>query len=383
MHGISGQTNLHYVDGPAGTGKTMVYNTLISLLKSRSIPVAACAWTGIASTLLRCGVTVHSLFKLPVPILETSSCKISPSSPYGQFIKSLKLILIDEASMIPNDAFYAIDRLLKDIMNNNLPFGGKLILCGGDFRQVLPVVIRGTAARILEKCLKRSQLWHYFKTHKLTQNMRALREEKEFAQWLLELGNGTLISSYVNELDMIDVPEECSTKDIVNSIFPDFSTDRTSSVILTPKNDTSLKLNEEILDKLDGVSYEFLSCDRALCDDQEEAQNYPLEFLNSITPSGMPPHKLKVKMGCTIMLLRNLSSKHGLCNGVRLTVINVHNAVLHCKILTETHSGNEVLIPKLKIAPSDVNLTLYSSTHTVSDPSFICNDNQQISRTNL
>ena len=156
--------------------------------------------------------------------------------------------------------------------------------------------------------------------------------------------------------DMIDVPEECSTIDVVNSIFPDFSADRTSSVILTPKNDTSLKLNDEILKKLVGVPTEFLSCDKALCDDEEESQNYPLEFLNSITPSGMPPHKLIIKVGCTVMLLRNLSSKRGLCNGMRLLVLNVHNAVIHCKILTGTQSGNEVLIPKLKLAPSDANL---------------------------
>ena len=56
------------------------------------------------------------------------------------------------------------------------------------------------------------------------------------------------------------------------------------------------------------------------------------------------------------MLLRNLSSKRGLCNGVRLSVLNIHNAVLHCEILTGTHSGNEDLIPKLKLAPSDANL---------------------------
>ena len=356
MHGTSNQANLHYVDGPAGTGKTMVYNTLISLLKSKDIPVASCAWTGIASTLLRGGVTVHNLFKLPVPILETSSCKISPSSPYGQYLKSLQLILIDEASMIPNDAFNAIDRALRDIMNNNLPFGGKLVICGGDFRQVLPVVIHGTATKILEKCLKRSPLWHHFQIHKLTQNMRALREEREFSEWLLELGNGNLKSSSVTDADMIDIPEECSTSDIVNSIFPDFSTDRTGSVILTPKNDTSLQLNDEILKKLDGVPREFLSCDKALCDDEVESQNYPLEFLNSITPSGMPPHKLILKVGCTVMLLRNLSSKRGLCNGVRLSVLNIHDAVIHCKILTGTHCGNEVLIPKLKLAPSDANL---------------------------
>ena len=82
IYGNSNQSNL------AGTGKTMVYNTLISLLKSRDIPVASCAWTGIASTLLP----------------STSCCKISPSSPYGQYIKSLSLILIDEASVIPYDS---------------------------------------------------------------------------------------------------------------------------------------------------------------------------------------------------------------------------------------------------------------------------------------
>ena len=206
LNGDNTKPNLHYLDGPAGTGKTLIYNTLISLLKSRNIPVASCAWTGIASILLRGGVTVHNLFKLPVPILDTSSCRISPSSPYADFIRSVALILIDEASMIPNDATHAIDRSLRDIMSNNIPFGGKLILFGGDFRQVLPVVIRGTAAKILEKCLKRSHLRHLFKIHKLTKNMRALEEEREFSKWLLKLGNGTLQSSSVIA-DIIDIPD--------------------------------------------------------------------------------------------------------------------------------------------------------------------------------
>ena len=74
--------------------------------------MASCAWTGIASILLRGGVTVHNLFKLPVPILETSSCNVSPSSPYAEYLRSLSLILIDEGSMIPNQALDAIDRKL-------------------------------------------------------------------------------------------------------------------------------------------------------------------------------------------------------------------------------------------------------------------------------
>ena len=148
------EPQIFYLDGPAGTGKTMVYNTLISLLRTKGIPVAACAWTGIASILLRYGVTVHYLFKLHVPILETSTCNVSPVSYYAYYLRSLVLILIDKASMIPNHALHAINRLLQDIMGNNLPFGGKIVLFGGDFRQGLPVVPRGTPTAILEQCLK-------------------------------------------------------------------------------------------------------------------------------------------------------------------------------------------------------------------------------------
>ena len=70
----------------------------------------------------------------------------------------------------------------------------------------------------------------------------------------------------------------------------------------------------------------------------------------------MPPHKLKLKIGCTVMLLRNICSKRGLCNGVRLKVVSMLTSVLHCQVLTGTHSGQDVLIPRLKLAPSDTNL---------------------------
>ena len=291
----------------------MVYNTLISLLRTKGIPVVACAWTGIGSILLRYGVTVHNLFKLPVPILETSTCNVSPVSYYTDYLRSLVLLLIDEASMIPNHALHAINRLLQDIMGNNLPFGGKIVLFGGDFRQVLPIVPRGTPTAILEQCLKRSPLWQYVTVFKLTENMRAHQEEKEFAKWLLKLGNGELKSESSDASDQsIDIPD----LDIADAIFPDFSEDRTYSVILTQKNEISLKLNDEILKRMPGQEHVFFSYDNTLCDNEEESQNYPSEFLNSITPTGMPPHKLILKVGATVMQLRNLDSKRGLCNGV-------------------------------------------------------------------
>jgi ATP-dependent DNA helicase PIF1 len=55
-------------------------------------------------------------------------------------------------------------------------------------------------------------------------------------------------------------------------------------------------------------------------DDDDSRNNYPIEFLNSITPNGLPPHVLIVKINCPIILLRNLDPNNGLCNGTRLMV---------------------------------------------------------------
>ncbi|XP_065658867.1 ATP-dependent DNA helicase pif1-like [Hydra vulgaris] len=146
------------MDGPAGSRKTFTYNYLIAETISRGFKSATAAWTGIAATLTN-GSTLHGLFKLPVPILDNSTCNVTPNSIHGHFLRQVSLFLLDVTSMIPKHALYVFYRLLKDICNNNFPFGGKIIFLCGDFRHILPVVKRGQPAEIVESRIKCSLHW--------------------------------------------------------------------------------------------------------------------------------------------------------------------------------------------------------------------------------
>ena len=185
--------------------------------------------------------------------------------------------------------------------------------------------------------------------------MRAQEDEQDFSRWLLELGNGTLIANIQPpQRDIIEIPGPCIVKDsLVEEVFANTtSEERCSHVILSPKNENCLSMNEEVLKMLPGETKTYLSADSVNCDDNEEAQNYPMEFLNSLTPSGMPPHCLNLKVGSIVMLLRNISLKKGLCNGTRLEIIHLHQNCVQAKIVFGPNSGNHVLIPRIKLAPS-------------------------------
>ena len=164
--------NMFFIDGPAGSGKSYLYNFLIHKLRSLFKDVSASALTGLVSTLLVDGMTTHSTFKVPVPCYENSACALSSTDPYADFLRSVSCFIIDEVSTMEIEVFDAIDRLLRDLMTNDVPFGGKVIVFGGDFRQILPVVKKGSATEIIEKCVLRSPLWAHCCLFKFTANMR-------------------------------------------------------------------------------------------------------------------------------------------------------------------------------------------------------------------
>lgn len=141
--------NCIYIDGPGGSGKTFVYTTLWHLLNSKDKKVSCMAFTGIAATLLPQGRTVHKTFGLPVPLYSDSTSSIKLQSEDAKYLEKVYVFIWDEAPMAPRYALEVTERTSRDILNNDLPFGGKLVILGGDFKQLLPIKMRGTRCEIV------------------------------------------------------------------------------------------------------------------------------------------------------------------------------------------------------------------------------------------
>lgn len=146
----SGHASSFYVDGPGVTGKTFVYKCISHILCGENKIVIPVAWTGIAANLIEGDHTAHSAFKFPVPLLETSVSSMRPNSAQADILRKAALIIWDEISMVPKAALNVFNCLLKDIIQSAQTFGGKCILFGGDFRQILPVVRNGNRVTICE-----------------------------------------------------------------------------------------------------------------------------------------------------------------------------------------------------------------------------------------
>jgi hypothetical protein len=189
-----------FLDGPGGTRKTHVYGLLLAKVKSQRRIALAVASSGIATLLLEGGRTAHSRFKIPIDLHEQLTCMIAPRMILELLIQQAYLIIWDE---VHRHAFEAVDRLLRDLMRpmnpkvEQLPFGGKVVVFGGDFRQILPVIPKGGREDIVGACLSRSPLWRYARVYRLNINMRLSMghynlEVAEFANWILQIRNGTV-----------------------------------------------------------------------------------------------------------------------------------------------------------------------------------------------
>ncbi|XP_070517882.1 ATP-dependent DNA helicase pif1-like [Cardiocondyla obscurior] len=313
-------------------------------------------FTEIAATLLPFGKTVHKTFGLPVPLFADSTSTIKIQSKEAQNLKEIDVFIWDKAPMAPRYALDIMDKLLQDIMENSLPIGEKVVILGGNFRQLLPIKIRGTRSEIVNLSIKYSNVWKYFTKLSLTQNMRVKPEEIEFAKFLLDMGDGKVNDSENN----IQMPQCCiapAKANIVIDIFgelikkQDFN-DMAKCAILSSRNVNVKKINKQVVELLNIFEERIYTSVDSIenCGNDEDIINSLIpEYLNTLSPISLPPYELRLKKNCIVMLIRNLSINEGLCNGTRLIIKKMENHLLKCQILTGNKTGDIVFINRITL----------------------------------
>ena len=360
-----------FIDARGGCGKTYLLNTILAAVRSlepQGCIALAMATTGIAANLLDLGRTFHSRMKAPLDPKEDSTLAISAQSLLAELIRKTKLLLIDESTMLDRYMLEALDRTLRDILDEpEKVFGGKILILAGDFRQCLPVVPGASRAGTVAHCINQSPLWPHFKILRLTENMRVHASGdqllEKFDSWTLSLGNGdvgyadipeemvaTKISSNTKANSML---EGQAMEEFVQKIFPNIDTNihdknwlNGRAILCTTNKEVSM-VNEMVSSMLPGNQQMYGSADEL--QNNDDILRFNVEYLNSLTPNGFPPHNLPLKPGMPLMLLRNINPREGLCNGTKLIFEkSLDNKVLQCLV---SGSNRTVLIPRIIFVP--------------------------------
>ena len=174
---------------------------------------------------------------------------------------------------------------------------------------------------------------------------------KWYANWLLRIGDDTNPTTLrVGTRSLIPIPSYmlCDTpKDLRQRVYPDFERRHTDKeylmkrAILGCKNDLIQQRNNEMIELLPGDTFESISTDYCMNDDDN--RNVDVNTLNSLEPSGLPPHRLLLKRNACVILMRSLIPRKGFCNGKRCLVKDIRGNLLVLTPLDGT--GPDIFVP--------------------------------------
>ena len=370
------------LNAAGGTGKTYLIKAIQNCMKVRRRKHFAVATSAVAAKLLKKGTTAHSAFRIPVPCGPGDTCYISVDSELADLIREAAIIIWDEIVMCHRHCIECVDRTLRDITEVEMPFGGKIVLFAGDFRQILPVVRGGSRAQIVNACMKSSPLYRNIKSVELTENMRlealrqdpqASREALEFPNFLLKEGDGKVEMDAHGNIQLPPyIRKIFETANLCEHIYAEIEQKYNDKewlknrTILTTKNRTLKLINDSVGSKFPGELRTYLSADKVESDETgEDGPQYPVELLNSLTAgSALPDHELCLKKGYPVMLLRNIDKGRGHVNGARYIVKDMKTNVVFLESLTGDNAGQMLALPKMPCGPGDSSFPIQGFTRT-------------------
>ncbi|XP_035843842.1 uncharacterized protein LOC118490361 [Helianthus annuus] len=248
--------------------------------------------------------------------------------------------------------------LTDEQSNCQQPFGGKTIVFGRDFRQILSVIPSGSRQDIVNASLSSAYIWNNCKVLRLTKNMRlTVGGEGNIGgsndgEAIIEISDDLIMDSNNHVSDLIDF--------VYPSIIQNFSvaTFFQERAILAPTmNEVVDEINDRLLSLVPGDEKEYLSFD-SICESENRQEGfdqslYSPDVLNGLKISGLPHHRLVLKVGVPVMLLRNIDQRNGLCNGTRLKVLMLGSRVIEAEVISGSNIGKRTFIPRIALTPSD------------------------------
>ena len=195
----------------------------------------------------------------------------------------------------------------------------------------------------------------------------------EFANWLLDIKNGTIPTIVANDASngaWISIPHNLLIDPtgridaLIDEVYSNLDLLHEDPsyfklwAILAPRNNEVDLFNNLLLNRMGNEQREYYSCDTALPIDEvigfDQSVCTP-KYLHSLHFNGIPPHLLILKVGAPIMLLRNLDQSLGLCNGKRLLIKGLQERVIDAKIMIGSHIGRHVYIPMIVFMVSKID----------------------------
>lgn len=301
--------NVFAILSSAGCGKTMWVTGLTWALRAEGVIVLNVAASALAATLLPGGCTAHSAFKIPIPTTSDSYCGVKGDERL--LLRRCKCICYDEVSMVSQDLADCLDRFLQDIMNNTQPFGGKIMVFLGDFKQLLPVAPGVKYPATVKNC----RWWKDAQVLRFTKNFRAL-SHPEFVSFLEDVGNGVL--------QQIPVPLASRVRSHSALIAAVYGNDITKvsgsrNMIMAFTLKTCHEINNECMSAIH--TQELLADAFDDTKDNRQPDLYTAEYLASLPLHNVPPATLSLKISARYMIIKNYNPDAGVCNGTLCELI--------------------------------------------------------------
>jgi len=267
----------------------------------------------------------------------TSSINMHDSR--ADLIRNASVITWDEAPMTNKAVLACMEEVCRKVTHTATPFGGKIVILLGDFRQTCPVVRKGSKQDTIDACIKSSPLWPLFTVETLNTPIRNA-SDPDYAAFLTQVGDGTTSTVNLDMLEKVTTEEE-----LISSVFPPdvlhVPGSCLSRAILAPTNKQVDHYNRLIYTALANDSHTYLATD-SLKEAADADIMPPIPILDYVTthcPPGLPPATLQVKIGAMY---------RGLVKNTRVVITRLGTRLIGVRLLSDKGPfGEEMLLPRI------------------------------------